>query len=94
MKSIFFLILTLWLTLSYKAFALRDPFSCRHAHGKMMPQAAEIAPKIPTHPERTFTIADDPSSEWRVIAEKDSTIIMQHKDGSIREIVVHPSTRL
>ncbi len=86
MKSVFFLALTLCAMLHYKALALRDPFSCRHAHGKITPQAPQAVPAF--EQPKTTSFSDDPSSEWRVIAEKDGAIIMQHKDGSIREIVV------
>lgn len=83
----FLLLLMLCVGLPYNAIAIRDPFSCSHAHGKITPQAAPLP--VPAYEQpKTTSVSDDPSSEWRVIAEKDSTLIMQHKDGSIREIVV------
>lgn len=77
-------------------FALRNPFSCAHKHGAVTEQPKQKQPiKKASKSKLTQAAVDDGnissdevSSEWRMIAEKDGAVIMQHRDGSIREITM------
>ena len=66
---------------------LRNPFSCAHSHGTE-PVPASAQKQSEPH---SVLAGEDVSSEWRVVTQKDSVLIMQHKDGSIREVTVGKS---
>lgn len=74
------------------ALAMRNPFSCIHAHGMAVEQSEQLATTKSKKSAITQALVDDTpdesTSEWHVIADKDGTVIMQHTDGSIREITI------
>jgi hypothetical protein len=78
--------------LPYKVLALRNPFSCAHVHGIPVGPSQQVATaktkKSAISQALADDTADDSASEWHVIADKDGIVIMQHTDGSIREITI------
>lgn len=76
----------------HSVFAIRNPFSCMHAHGMVAEQSEQPVTLKSKKSAITQALVDDTpdesSSEWHVIADKDGTVIMQHTDGSIREITI------
>lgn len=85
------LVMTFFLV-THSLFALRNPFSCMHAHGMIAEQSEQPVTTKGKKSAITQALpddtADDISSEWHVIADKDGIVIMQHTDGSIREITI------
>ncbi|MGE0009566.1 MAG: hypothetical protein AB7F19_03410 [Candidatus Babeliales bacterium] len=91
MKRFYYLMICLCgLVYTAPMFALRNPFACVHNHNAYTVQQAQaqIATKESSKSKVTNAMIDDTESEWRVIAQKDGSVIMQHQDGSIREITV------
>lgn len=66
--------------------ALRDPFTCNHSHGFV---ATPQAPVHATQQKASSIPVQTESSEWRIIVQKEDAVVMQHKDGSIREITLN-----
>ncbi len=74
------------------ALAQRNPFACTHEHGTYALQHARgqaQGSKESSKSKLTNAMVDDTETEWRLLAEKDGAMIMQHKDGSIREITIN-----